>query len=69
MLINFNIGMEPEIIGVVNLMLTSRTEECDLCNAGVFYCGPPALTKELRQLGSDFSHNTTTKYDFHKENF
>lgn len=36
---------------------------------GVFYCGPPALTKELRQLGSDFSHNTTTKYDFHKENF
>ncbi|XP_052108948.1 respiratory burst oxidase homolog protein C [Arachis duranensis] len=36
---------------------------------GVFYCGPPALTKELRQLASDFSHNTTTKYDFHKENF
>ncbi|XP_020223517.1 respiratory burst oxidase homolog protein C [Cajanus cajan] len=36
---------------------------------GVFYCGPPALTKQLRQLASDFSHNTTTKYDFHKENF
>ncbi|XP_019429735.1 PREDICTED: respiratory burst oxidase homolog protein C-like isoform X2 [Lupinus angustifolius] len=36
---------------------------------GVFYCGPPALTKELRQLSSDFSRNTTTKYDFHKENF
>ncbi|XP_045825825.1 respiratory burst oxidase homolog protein C-like [Trifolium pratense] len=36
---------------------------------GVFYCGPPALTKELHQLSSDFSHNTTTKYDFHKENF
>ncbi|OIV97039.1 hypothetical protein TanjilG_11556 [Lupinus angustifolius] len=36
---------------------------------GVFYCGPPALTQELRQLSSDFSRNTTTKYDFHKENF
>ncbi|XP_019458076.1 PREDICTED: respiratory burst oxidase homolog protein C-like [Lupinus angustifolius] len=36
---------------------------------GVFYCGPAALTKELRQLSLDFSHNTSTKYDFHKENF
>ncbi|GKV02812.1 hypothetical protein SLEP1_g15203 [Rubroshorea leprosula] len=36
---------------------------------GVFYCGAPALTKELRQLASDFSHKTTTKFDFHKENF
>lgn len=40
-----------------------------LCNAGVFYCGPSALTHELRQLALDFSHNTSTKYDFHKENF
>ncbi|KAK9108658.1 hypothetical protein Syun_024669 [Stephania yunnanensis] len=36
---------------------------------GVFYCGPPALTKELRQLALDFSHRTSTKFDFHKENF
>lgn len=36
---------------------------------GVFYCGAPALTKELKQLASDFSHKTTTKFDFHKENF
>ncbi|GKV45519.1 hypothetical protein SLEP1_g52590 [Rubroshorea leprosula] len=36
---------------------------------GVFYCGPPALTKELRQLASDFTHKTNTKFDFHKENF
>ncbi|XP_047325519.1 respiratory burst oxidase homolog protein C-like [Impatiens glandulifera] len=36
---------------------------------GVFYCGAPALTKELRQLALDFSHKTTTKFDFHKENF
>ncbi|CAM8947722.1 unnamed protein product [Rhodiola kirilowii] len=36
---------------------------------GVFYCGPPALVKELRQLALDFSHKTSTKFDFHKENF
>ncbi|TYJ25472.1 hypothetical protein E1A91_A07G052300v1 [Gossypium mustelinum] len=36
---------------------------------GVFYCGAPALTKELRQLASDFSRKTSTKFDFHKENF
>ncbi|KAG9150880.1 hypothetical protein Leryth_003010 [Lithospermum erythrorhizon] len=36
---------------------------------GVFYCGAPALTKELKQLALDFSHKTSTKFDFHKENF
>ncbi|XP_010530642.1 PREDICTED: respiratory burst oxidase homolog protein D-like [Tarenaya hassleriana] len=36
---------------------------------GVFYCGAPALTKELRHLALDFSHRTSTKFDFHKENF
>ncbi|KAF5746351.1 respiratory burst oxidase D [Tripterygium wilfordii] len=36
---------------------------------GVFYCGAPAPIKELRQLALDFSHRTTTKFDFHKENF
>ncbi|MBA0792530.1 hypothetical protein Gohar_017023 [Gossypium harknessii] len=36
---------------------------------GVFYCGVPALTKELRHLALDFSHKTTTKFEFHKENF
>ncbi|KAG1331645.1 respiratory burst oxidase-like protein C [Cocos nucifera] len=36
---------------------------------GVFYCGAPTLTKQLRQLALDFSRKTTTKFDFHKENF
>ncbi|KAM7480235.1 hypothetical protein LguiA_028448 [Lonicera macranthoides] len=36
---------------------------------GVFYCGAPALTKELKQHALDFSHNTSTKFEFHKENF
>ncbi|XP_076948307.1 respiratory burst oxidase homolog protein C-like [Bidens hawaiensis] len=36
---------------------------------GVFYCGAKAPVKELKHLASDFSHKTTTKFDFHKENF
>ncbi|KAF8650863.1 hypothetical protein HU200_063771 [Digitaria exilis] len=36
---------------------------------GVFYCGAPVLTKELRELAQDFSRKTNTKFDFHKENF
>ncbi|PKA63283.1 Putative respiratory burst oxidase like protein H [Apostasia shenzhenica] len=36
---------------------------------GVFYCGPPTLTKQLRDLSHEFSHNTTTRFHFHKENF
>uniref|UniRef100_A0A3B6JRG0 Uncharacterized protein n=1 Tax=Triticum aestivum TaxID=4565 RepID=A0A3B6JRG0_WHEAT len=36
---------------------------------GVFYCGEPVLVAQLRQLSADFTHNTNTKFDFHKENF
>jgi respiratory burst oxidase len=36
---------------------------------GVFYCGAPVLTKELRELAHDFSRKTSTKFEFHKENF
>ncbi|KAL6842061.1 hypothetical protein ACP4OV_028040 [Aristida adscensionis] len=36
---------------------------------GVFYCGDQRLTPELRRLAQDFSHRTTTKFVFHKENF
>jgi respiratory burst oxidase len=36
---------------------------------GVFYCGAPVLTKELRELAQDFSRKTSTKFEFHKENF
>uniref|UniRef100_A0A0A9G204 FAD-binding FR-type domain-containing protein n=1 Tax=Arundo donax TaxID=35708 RepID=A0A0A9G204_ARUDO len=36
---------------------------------GVFYCGAPMLTKELRELAQDFSRKTSTKFEFHKENF
>ncbi|KAL2941035.1 Respiratory burst oxidase-like protein B [Bienertia sinuspersici] len=36
---------------------------------GVFYCGAPGLTLQLRNLSLDFSRKTSTKFDFHKENF
>lgn len=36
---------------------------------GVFFCGDQKLTPELRRLSHDFSHKTTTKFVFHKENF
>lgn len=36
---------------------------------GVFYCGAPGLTQQLRHLSHDFSRKTSTKFDFHKENF
>ncbi|KAM0921828.1 hypothetical protein ACQ4PT_006735 [Festuca glaucescens] len=36
---------------------------------GVFYCGDQKVTPELRRLSQDFSHRTTTKFVFHKENF
>ncbi|KAK9691923.1 hypothetical protein RND81_09G229100 [Saponaria officinalis] len=36
---------------------------------GVFYCGAPGLIKSLKNLSRVFSRNTSTKFDFHKENF
>ncbi|CAN8325858.1 unnamed protein product [Cochlearia groenlandica] len=38
-------------------------------NVGVFYCGLPVLTKELRRLALEFTHKTNTRFSFHKENF
>ncbi|CAH9130289.1 unnamed protein product [Cuscuta epithymum] len=36
---------------------------------GVFYCGSPTLTKSLQRLCHEFSLNTSTRFNFHKENF
>ncbi|KAI3802582.1 hypothetical protein L1987_30720 [Smallanthus sonchifolius] len=35
---------------------------------GVFYHGAPPIAQELKQLASDFSHRTSTKFEFHKQN-
>ncbi|KAJ7535860.1 hypothetical protein O6H91_12G048800 [Diphasiastrum complanatum] len=36
---------------------------------GVFYCGPTLLAKELGALSREYSHERSTRFDFHKENF
>ncbi|KAJ9548345.1 hypothetical protein OSB04_020888 [Centaurea solstitialis] len=36
---------------------------------GVFYCGSQTLTKPLRELSKEFSLETSTRFEFHKENF
>ncbi|KAL4303719.1 hypothetical protein GQ457_10G011200 [Hibiscus cannabinus] len=36
---------------------------------GVFYCGSVTLTKELKKLCLEFSLETSTRFQFHKENF
>ncbi|KAK9705667.1 hypothetical protein RND81_07G074700 [Saponaria officinalis] len=36
---------------------------------GVFYCGRPVLAKELKQLSQEMNHKTTTRFEFHKEQF
>ncbi|XP_006363388.1 putative respiratory burst oxidase homolog protein H isoform X1 [Solanum tuberosum] len=36
---------------------------------GVFYCGSPTLTKPLKRLCQEFSLNSSTRFNFHKENF
>ncbi|KAE8773800.1 respiratory burst oxidase protein D variant beta [Hordeum vulgare] len=35
---------------------------------GVFYCGTPMLTKELRELAHNFSKKTRTRFEFHNAN-
>lgn len=36
---------------------------------GVFYCGRPVLAKELKKLAQEMSHKTSTRFEFHKEQF
>ncbi|XP_074269286.1 respiratory burst oxidase homolog protein E-like [Silene latifolia] len=36
---------------------------------GVFYCGRPVLAKELKKLSQELSHKTSTRFEFHKEQF
>ncbi|XP_017218212.1 respiratory burst oxidase homolog protein C [Daucus carota subsp. sativus] len=36
---------------------------------GVFYCGPLPLGEVLKDLAAEYSNATSTKFDFHKENF
>ncbi|XAR60515.1 NAD(P)H oxidase [Bertholletia excelsa] len=50
-------------------VFTKLTDTHPYSRIGVFYCGSPALTKELKKLCQEFSLNSTTRFHFHKENF
>ncbi|XP_060213689.1 respiratory burst oxidase homolog protein E-like isoform X1 [Lycium barbarum] len=36
---------------------------------GVFFCGMPALAKELKKLSQELTSKTSTRFEFHKEYF
>ncbi|KAJ6968824.1 hypothetical protein NC653_036717 [Populus alba x Populus x berolinensis] len=36
---------------------------------GVFYCGSALLVKPLRELCQEFTLHSSTRFQFHKENF
>ncbi|RZS22764.1 hypothetical protein BHM03_00055587 [Ensete ventricosum] len=64
--INFH-KMSHLLNGIMSTFSLPRSLTCGI--AGVFYCGSPTLTKQLRDLSQEFSYNTTTRFHFHKENF
>ncbi|GAB2219215.1 hypothetical protein Droror1_Dr00006846 [Drosera rotundifolia] len=39
------------------------------CTVGVFYCGSATLGKELKKLSRDMTHKSSTRFEFHKEQF
>ncbi|KAI3782389.1 hypothetical protein L2E82_12434 [Cichorium intybus] len=41
----------------------------DSARVGVFYCGAQTLVKPLESLAKELSLETSTRFDFHKENF
>jgi len=38
-------------------------------DVGVFFCGPPVLSKLLYQCSRKYTKETTTRFHYHKENF
>ncbi|CAA7399915.1 unnamed protein product [Spirodela intermedia] len=55
----------PNWRSVFNHVAANHSDE----RVGVFYCGPLSLVGELRRLAKDVSWETTTSFEFHKENF
>lgn len=45
------------------------SESLGLRLAGVFYCGPSGLARELEELCTKFSTKTITRFVFHKEHY
>lgn len=59
-----NTHVNPEYFDFKTIMLLNV-----LKYAGVFYCGRPVLAKELKKLAHEMSHKTSTRFEFHKEQF
>ncbi|URD77399.1 respiratory burst oxidase [Musa troglodytarum] len=57
------------LIAMVQSLQHAKSGVDIVWKSGVFYCGSPTLTKQLRDLSQEFSYNTTTRFHFHKENF
>ncbi|KAL8208595.1 hypothetical protein R6Q57_008007 [Mikania cordata] len=41
----------------------------DSARVGVFYCGSPTLVKPLESIAKEYTVETSTRFEFHKENF
>ncbi|KAI3801438.1 hypothetical protein L1987_29543 [Smallanthus sonchifolius] len=41
----------------------------DSARVGVFYCGSQTLVKSLESIAKEFNAETSTRFEFHKENF
>ena len=54
---------------IIDLLKSALSYISVSLNAGVFYCEPLILAKELRALAKEYNHRLNTKFEFHKENF
>ncbi|KAJ0084102.1 hypothetical protein Patl1_30817 [Pistacia atlantica] len=50
-------------------VFTQLANDHDSSRIGVFYCGSATLTKTLKELCAEFTLETPTRFEFHKENF
>ncbi|CAK7324916.1 unnamed protein product [Dovyalis caffra] len=50
-------------------VFTQMADKHKSSRIGVFYCGSALLVKPLRELCQEFTLNSTTRFQFHKENF
>jgi len=50
-------------------VFTSIAQKHPDCDVGVFYCGPPVLSKQLHQMCNKYSDPKGTRYFYGKENF
>ncbi|KAJ6968823.1 hypothetical protein NC653_036717 [Populus alba x Populus x berolinensis] len=50
-------------------VFTQMAETHKSSRIGVFYCGSALLVKPLRELCQEFTLHSSTRFQFHKENF